>query len=313
MKEINFKDIENRVFLPNTIYLEVTNCCNAKCHMCPNKTLKRGRGVMSWEIFKGVIDQCKDIEGGGLNIFLHHQGEPLLDPMLINRIIYTKKNLPKSFIAFNSNGALLTKEKSREIIKAGLDQITISIDAASKETYPQIRNGLDYDTTIKNVNDLLAIRRNLGSNMMITLQMVICDKNKHEVKAFKELWSDKGVRITIKPMHSFLTQGTSTLSPELNKKQILPCMQPFMFMFVYWNGDLGMCCWDADRYFPGLGNITNQSIEAAFNSEVYKSIRRLMAKKDCKDLVPCGKCSQIYGMDMNVAIFRQHLRLKKND
>jgi len=312
MKEINFEDIEDRLLLPNTVYLEVTNCCNAKCHMCPNKTLKRGRGVMAWELFKDVIDRCKSIEGkDGLNIFLHHQGEPLLDPMLIDRILYAKKTLPKSFVSFNSNAGLLTKEKSKQIIEAGLDQVTISIDAASKETYPLIRNGLDYDTTIQNVNDLIKLRNEAGSKMKITLQMVTCDINKHEVSAFKESWKEKGVRITIKPMHSFLTQGTSTLSPELQPTQILPCMQPFMFMFVYWNGDLGVCCWDADKYFPELGNITYQSIESAFNSPMYKKIRKAMSSKKCKELRPCNTCSQIYGLDMNVAIFRQHLRLKK--
>jgi MoaA/NifB/PqqE/SkfB family radical SAM enzyme len=299
----------DKTFLPTDIYLEVTSFCNATCYMCPHKTLKREKGIMSWNLVTKIIDDCITLEGKGITFHLQYMGEPLLDPLRSEKIKYIKSKCKKSKVVFNTNGSLLTKEKSEQILKAGIDCIIISLDSLDPKTYLEMR-GLELEPVIKNIDDLLEVRNRLKSNIKITMQMVICDKNKHEEKQFKEMWVNKQVRIVIKHMHSFLTEGTSSITDKLSKEQLFPCMQPFMHLMVYWNGDLGVCCWDADHSVD-LGNIQDTPLLEAFNSEPYKKIRKAMLVKDCKDIIPCNTCSQIYGHDMNVCIFDKRVRIKK--
>ena len=298
-------------FVPTDVYLEVTNYCNLSCFMCPNKSLKRKRGFMSWELFKKIVDECSEIEGKGIDFYLHHQGEPLLDPLLVKRIKYIKSKCKKSHVTFSTNGTLLTKKKSEEILEAGLDFMVFSLDSIDPDIYSEIR-GTKLETVMKNINHLLETRDRLKSKVAITMQMVLCDKNKHEEKIFKKMWADKKVRIVVKYMHNFLTEGTSFITDKLSNRQLLPCMQPFMYLMVYWNGDLGLCCWDADHYID-LGNLKTKSVLEAFNSEPFRKIREAMLIGDCKDIFPCNQCSQIYGYDMNIHIYSKRLRVKKED
>jgi MoaA/NifB/PqqE/SkfB family radical SAM enzyme len=306
--EIDPNITSDKRFVPTDVYLEVTSFCNASCYMCPHKDLKRKKGHMSWKIFKKVVDECSEIEGKGIYFFLHYFGEPLLDPLLPKRIKYIKDKCKTSYVSFSTNGSLLTKEKSEQILKAGLDYMVFSLDSINPKTFSEMR-GLNLDTVLKNINDLIEVRDRLKSKVSITMQMVLCEKNKHEEKAFKEMWADKKVRIVIKGMHNMLTQGTSYMTKKLTDKQLLPCMQPFMQLMVYWNGDLGLCCWDANHYMD-LGNIRDKPVLEAFNTEPYKKIREAMLTRNCKDIYPCNICSQIYGYDMNVSIFNKKLRIK---
>jgi MoaA/NifB/PqqE/SkfB family radical SAM enzyme/SAM-dependent methyltransferase len=300
----------DKTYLPLDIYIESTNMCNASCHMCPNRMMKRQRGIMDWGLFKRIIYKCLEIEGKGLNIFLHNQGEPLLDPMLAQKVSYIKAKLKKSITAFSTNASLLTKEKSEQLIKAGLDYIVISLDAVNRESYSQIREGLNFNNVVNNVNNLIHLKAEMKAPISITLQMVVCEQNKHEVNTFRNLWEGKA-RVVIKPMHNFLTQNTSYLSKEISENQALPCMQPFMYLIIYWNGDMGLCCWDADKALD-LGNICDGPIVEVFNSPKFREIRKAMLELDCKGLSLCSQCSQIYGNDMNLAIFNNRLRIKKN-
>jgi len=301
-----------RKYIPTDIYIETIALCNAKCPMCPNRHLTRAKAVMDMKTFKNIIDKIKDekINYKPIYIFLHFQGEPMLDGLLVERVKYIKSKLDNTDVGFSTNGHALTKDKSEKLIKEGLDFIVISIDAVTKETHAKLRVGLDYDKVFKNVNDLIENKKKLKSNIRIMTQMVVNETNKHEIKEFIKLWEEKGVNVAIKPMHNFLSEKTSYFTNENKEKQMFPCLQPFLYFVVYWDGDIGLCCWDADKQFK-IGNINDKSILELFNSDIHKKVREGMLKMDCSNLPLCSSCSQIYGYDMNMAIFDKQLRVKK--
>ena len=97
-------------------------------------------------------------------------------------------------------------------------------------------------------------------------------------------------------MHNFLVQGTSIKGTKLTKKQIEVCHQPFVELNVYWNGEVGLCCWDYDNMIK-LGNLNETSIMKIYNNKVFQMVRRKMLDKNC-NFMPCKICSQIYGKDL---------------
>ncbi|MBI4838812.1 MAG: radical SAM protein [Nitrospirae bacterium] len=284
------------LYIPKTIHIEVTNFCNARCTLCPYLKMTRPKGYMPWHIFEKIVDECTQIEGGGLKIILHKDGEPLMDPLLFKRIEHIKTRLKKSHIHFNSNAMLLNEEKADSILNSRLDSITFSVDGASKEIYENIRQGLKYETVEKNILHFLKRKKEMGKEIHVTLQMVINKDNLHEVDDYKKLWGDKADRIFIKKAHNFLVQKTSFQGGVLGEKQLSRCMQTFYLMLFYWNGDVALCCWDYDN-LVGVGNIEKGSLLEIYNNEKLTKVRNAMINKNCKDIAPCNICSQIYGKD----------------
>ena len=285
-----------RGYIPKSVYLEVTNRCNARCVMCPHEKMQRPRGHMPWEVFQRIVEECASFEGRGLSLFLHKDGEPLMDPQLFERIAYARQRLPRSRLHFNTNAALLDAAKAEALLQSPLDSVVFSVDGASTETYEAIRVGLSYAQVTANIQAFFRLKRERGSRLHVTLQMVVNPSNRHEVARYREEWGGLADRVVFKPMHNFLVQGTSVHGAGLNARQVSRCKMPFKEMFIYWNGDVALCCWDYDHLAPA-GTVMTQPLLAIYNGPRFEAVRRGMRQMDCRRLHPCAVCSQIYGQD----------------
>ena len=109
--------------------IESTNICNAKCVFCPRDEMHRKQGVMSFELFKKVVDEC--VELGITHVRVHNYGEPFMDRQLVEKVRYAKQKGIQE-VGMISNGSLITEQVARGMIEAGLDAINISVDAAGQ-------------------------------------------------------------------------------------------------------------------------------------------------------------------------------------
>lgn len=282
--------------IPEVVYLETTNACNARCYSCPRLKMNRPIGTMSWKVFEKIIADLKKYRN--LYFTLHIDGEPLLDSLLFERIKYIKKELKGAKVHFNTNVVLLDEEKAHKLIESGLDSITFSVDGITKEAYEKVKTGLVFETAIKNAEKFLEIKKILHQKKpLVIMQMVVCDDNRQEIKAYKTYWQPKADKVFIKAMLNFLVQGTSIKTDGLATKQLRRCFQPVAVMPIYWDGRVGLCCWDYD-HLAELGSVEKQNVIEAFNNNQHKHVRREMLDMNCQGLKPCNICSQIYGQDM---------------
>lgn len=282
---------------PKIIHIETTNFCNAECIMCPNKNIKRQRGYMPWVLFKKIVDECRQFHNNRLEFILQKDGEPFLDSMLFERIEYIKKELPRSIVGFNSNAMLLDEANSRRLLNSKIDSVTFCVDGASEKTYEKIRHGLRYSIVKSNLDRFFELKKN--NKIIVGMQMVVCRDNKHEIGEYERIWSKKADMVVFKSMHNFLDMGTSIRTNKNENKQLHFCVQPFLNFLVFWNGEVGLCCWDYDN-MHNLGNIKADNIIELYNNEEFKKIRSAMCNKDCEEIIPCNRCSQIYGNDMDM-------------
>ena len=140
------------MYKPRVIYIETTNKCNADCIMCPHKKMRREQIFMTDEIFQKTLKRCQELSPTHTQIFLHKEGEPLLDKKISERIASVKKFLgAKNEIGLNTNAMLLTEKISENLITAGLDVIYFSIDGIDKISYESIRINLNYETVVGNI------------------------------------------------------------------------------------------------------------------------------------------------------------------
>ena len=144
---IEHQDIQ----LPKVLYIETTNRCNLRCKGC---IIYRG----SWEPDRDlslaalvrITDQLPDLE----QVYLHGIGEPLLNKELPAMIGHLKSR--QAYVLFNSNGILLDKNIQQDLVTAGLDELRISLDAASSTGYKKIRSSDKFELIVEN---LIALRR----------------------------------------------------------------------------------------------------------------------------------------------------------
>ena len=145
--------------LPEIVQIESTNICNAKCVFCPRDEMHRRQGVMSFDLFRKIVDECAEL--GITHVRVHNYGEPFMDRRLTEKVRYAKQKGIKE-VGMISNGSLITEDVARGMIEAGLDAINISVDASGREVFESTRLGLNYDKVIANIERLVRIRTELG-------------------------------------------------------------------------------------------------------------------------------------------------------
>src|SRR3954467_1127963 len=171
--------------LPEIVQIESTNICNAKCVFCPRDDMHRRQGVMSFELFQKIVDECADL--GITHVRVHNYGEPFLDRHLTDKVRYAKEKGIKE-VGMISNGSLITERVARGMIEAGLDAINISVDAGGKDVFEQTRIGLNYDKVIGNIERLVRIRTELGRQRPKLILSFVRQHNSADEQAFIEHW-----------------------------------------------------------------------------------------------------------------------------
>jgi putative metalloenzyme radical SAM/SPASM domain maturase len=147
--------------------------------MCLRQSWKEPFGDMEMENFQRLLPSFPQL--GSLN--LSGYGEPFLNPHLIDMILQARKCLPSSArIELTSNGTLLFGNLVRDVIKAGLDSVTISIDSLDRNQFQTIRQGGDLHTVIKCLETLLRVREKVKERpFLVNIAVVAMERNLHEL------------------------------------------------------------------------------------------------------------------------------------
>lgn len=282
--------------LPNVIYIETTNLCNAKCIMCPHEKITRQPYYMIDEVFEKAVGETEKIGLEGAQIFLHKEGEPLMDPKLMDRLaIVASKFANNNEVGISTNGMLFTHEMADRFIETGANLIFFSVDGVDKEEYERIRVNLKYDVVEDNIRYFLQRCRDENLNIRVVMQMLI-ESEDNSSKRFIEKWDSYPCEFYIKEMHSYLDGGHSSQTKCISEKQVNLCDDPFRLIVVYTNGNAGLCCWDYNNEYS-IGNIMDTPLLELFNGKKADDLRKAISMKQCEEIVPCNRCTKVFGND----------------
>ncbi len=264
--------------LPEIVQIESTNICNAKCVFCPRDEMHRRQGIMSFDLFRKIVDEC--VELGITHVRVHNYGEPFVDRQLVEKVRYAKQKGIQE-VGMISNGSLITEEVARGMIEAGLDAINISVDASGKEVFESTRIGLKYDKVIANIERLVRIRGELGRRRPKLILSFVRQNNSLDEQAFIEHWRNVADKIHITDLHNWA--GTLNAESDVN----YPCYRPWLTFTVLWDGRVSLCCADFDGRTV-LGNLTTSTIKDIWNAEPYRNARRVHLESGGPDI--CRSC-----------------------
>jgi glycosyltransferase involved in cell wall biosynthesis/pyruvate-formate lyase-activating enzyme len=276
--------------------LETYNVCNLRCVMCPYRDMTREKVLMSMELFKKIIDDAA--KSGIREIGLNFYNEPLLDPLLFERIEYAKMKGLK--VCFSSNGTILTKEKRDALLDSGIDSITFSFDGATKEVYERVRVGANFEKTRDNIIGLVKERNRRGlKKPSISMAFVAQKDNYQEVKQFRSFWQEFVDKIGISTeVIDRKAEGLlpDKLKPRVKQRRPYPCRRIFEVMAVMSNGKVALCCVDYDGSII-LGDLNKQTILEVRDSNKCRKMRQLHLNGQGDKIKLCQNiaCPSIYG------------------
>jgi MoaA/NifB/PqqE/SkfB family radical SAM enzyme len=140
--------------LPRSLYLETTSRCNSLCETCILTFGGReGARDLTLADFRRIVDQFPTLE----RVVLHGIGEPLLVKDLPAMIEHAKAR--GAHVLFNSNAITLTGRWQAALVDAGLDELRVSLDGSTPETYKRVRGVDALPKVVANLEAFAAYRR----------------------------------------------------------------------------------------------------------------------------------------------------------
>jgi MoaA/NifB/PqqE/SkfB family radical SAM enzyme len=176
--------------LPVCLYLETTNRCNLLCTTCPRTYEElEPPADMSWDLFRRIVDQVPDLA----RAVLHGVGEPMLVKDL-PRMVHALKDRGV-YVLFNTNGTVLNEKNGRALIEAGLDELRVSLDASTPESYRIIRGKDYFKRILKNVRAFRDLQEREGHALpRVSAWLTGLKETIAELPAFVRLAAEIGVK-----------------------------------------------------------------------------------------------------------------------
>ncbi|WP_417383340.1 SPASM domain-containing protein [Gimesia sp.] len=296
---------------PISLHIEPTTACNLRCTTCDRTHASDlNLGTMSFNVFKEILDQFNYLMGSHhvqTGLLLTGLGEPFLNKDIFRMIEYAKEK-GISYVHTISNGTVLNNEA---IIQSGLDHISFSMDGATKETFESIRVGAKYEKVVSSLKDLIS-RRKVGKLPFIDLNITLQGKNRNELNSVVDLAAEIGAdRVSARILNSDFahdslqalgesSENIKTTSEYARAKNVEfryadndtdPCVYPWIWPYVTWNGYVVPCCYKSDPRKFNFGNILEESFESIWNGEKYRQFRKALTSENPPDMCKnCPKC-----------------------
>lgn len=256
------------------INIELTNYCNHRCKFCSTglNTNIRPKGKMDFETFKLIAQQISP----GTTVVLAGFGEPFLNTELELFLEQASTFGLCSNVQILSNFGAISEKRIRRLLDYPFKRLVVSLDSMSRESFIEYRGCDDFDNVLNNItilSDEIKKRKEISQEIM--LQMVVTKKNIHE----KELFIDYAKRMNLIPRLKQLNTHNSFAGelaitefevPQLSRYSASSysrtCMWAWGGMMILWNGDVTICCQDAQGLEvygnlreDTLGNLLNKS------------------------------------------------------
>ena len=172
------------------LIIELTSQCNLSCTICLRQTWPEKTGDMDIDTFKGLIPSFANLD----SINLTGYGEPLLQPQLVDMIGIARAHTPAHCkIELTSNAILVDRSLAKEMIKNGLDGISLSIDSLDPKKFSQIRENGNFDSLIGGLETFRDIRKKAQKPFKIALSIVAMKSNVEELPDLVHFAADREI------------------------------------------------------------------------------------------------------------------------
>ena len=320
--------------IPLKYQLELTTACNLACPFCTHKDLKEKPKMMTLEHVKGMYQSIeKELPGKFFRRFLLFNltgiGEIFINKETFKIIEFLKTK--GVMVTFADNFTLMKEDTIRKLVELKVDNIFISFDGATKETYEAMRVGANFERVVENVKNFVRIKKEMNAKLPnLNLRFVPTSENINELPLLVNLVAEMGIAyIDVPPLYVVDKVNTplkaldedfqkykiqalkkakekgitmSFSNPFVNEKKqpIRKCTMSQNSMYVDASGFVLPCCvitqmgdYEAIVKNFNQGNVIEKGVKEVWNSKQYVDFRK--AIKENKTPRMCTMCDLYYG------------------
>jgi len=296
---------------PVYLHVEPTLRCNSFCVMCNRSAVRQGEdrdaGFLSWDTLAALrpfLPWAEQVLFGGF-------GEPLLHPDYVPMLSHLKSLGPEVY--FITNGILLTPDKARGLLDAGVDRIHVSFGGATPETYRAVR-GVPMEPIVENLRALKRLKEQRGlGRPRVSLNIVAMNRVIPEMEAVVRLAAELGVEEIDMPHLSVQKPQLRAESPWLDPARAAPfleraaaearragiafrppdftarmtrCTQLFDSLSITWDGRVLSC--PMERHI--LGDLSRESVASVWNRPELARLRARVLAEGLERVCPNCFC-----------------------
>lgn len=295
---------------PRSVKIEISPRCNYRCGFCALRTREaQPKWDMDFELYKRITREMR--EAGVEEVGMFYLGESFMNPrLLVDCIRWAKRELGFPYVFLTSNASMAFPEAVEECMKAGLDSLKWSVNAADEDQFEEVMgvSGKLFHRALDNVKAAWATRRAGGYKTGLYASSIRYDGAqlaKMEALLAEHVmpFVDQHYWLPLYSMGAFATQREAELGyrPTAGNqgrlealRSPLPCWSAFTEGHVTAEGRLSACCFDATANWT-MGDLTKVSFMEAWNSQPFVALRAAHLKQDVRGTV-CEQCIA-YGGD----------------
>ena len=292
---------------PLFVSIEPASVCQLKCPACPvgQRSNRRSRSysetilqrsdqakpivsdLMPLEVFRRVLAECRET---AWVMQFYFQGEPLLNKDLPTMI--REAHEAGLYTIVSTNAQAMTERLAEELVRAGLDRITISMDGLTEASYSAYRIGGSLDKTKAAIRYLREAKQKFqisNFKFQIELQCLRLRSNEQEWPEFKRQYKALGAdRLVFKTAQLYEYENGHPLMPsdarysryikgtdgKYHRRPLgKGCLRVWSGVVVTTNGDVLPCCYDKDRTFA-YGNIVQTPLAELLRNDKARAFRQ---------------------------------------
>jgi len=289
---------------PKSVKIEVSPRCNYRCGFCALRTREvQPKWDMDFGLFKRITREMR--EAGVEEIGLFYLGESFMNPrLLVDCIRYLKNDVGMPYVFLTSNASMSFPEAVEECMKAGLDSLKWSVNAADEKQFEKIMGvaGRLFRRALDNIKAAWDVRQRSSYKTGLYASSIRYDGEQQDkmerlLAARVRPYVDEHYWLPLYSMGAFATQREEQLGfrPTAGNqgrigalREPLPCWSAFTEGHVTAEGKLSACCFDATANWT-MGDLNRQPFMDAWNSAPFVALRAAHLRKDVTGTV-CEKC-----------------------
>jgi radical SAM protein with 4Fe4S-binding SPASM domain len=279
--------------------IETINSCNFRCIYCPQSDQEKhfinGRGIMSLGDFKRVIANLRSAFNVR-SVSLHRDGEPLLNKHLEAYVSHLTEL--RIHASFSSNCSLLTEQRARSLITAGLRMVNTDF-CADATLYEKLRVRGVWKHTYDGICNLLRAAVEAGSDFHFVIKDISThqcppgdvDRLTGQTRGLFSEWAD---RVSVMPVHFHNALGESIVnlapaaSDDAGERYTL-CHHPWVNFTVDFAGRVVGCCRDLRSEYV-LGNLLEEPAAQIWNGDRMRRLRGSLIRRRPEEVNICRVC-----------------------
>ncbi len=177
------------------VFIDPILGCNYRCQMCyfsNEETRRTKHGRLTEEQINNV---AKTLFPRTLKLQIGCGAEPSIDMQGTLQLVKLGMQYKVPYISVTSNGVLLTYDKLQELVRAGLDELTISLHGIHRDTYTKLMGPTsNYDAFLDLLQSIKWIKEQYPK-FMVRINYTMNADNVDELSDFDTLFHDIPINV----------------------------------------------------------------------------------------------------------------------